>query len=249
MMLIIGLACLAGTIAQADPIPVSAWLGDGDATDAYGDVHGTLTGDTSYVAGQFGQAFSFDGAGDGVLLDDNAFDSLGSGNITIMAWMMTEQGGAYADDFTPVRFESGWMIYFDYGKPGVPAAVWDGHWSSLLTSGWEADIRGAEWHHITTVYDGGTARIYVDGVEKGSGQRSLQTDGSINAFGSTGHFHDYHGLLDEVAIFDTALSQSEIQDIMNNGLGSTPVPEPATMTVLGLGLVGLAAPRVRRRKG
>ena len=67
--------------AVGDPLGVrlvGAWLGEGNAEDFVGFADGTPSAGLTYVAGQFGQAFSFNGSSE-VVLPDNAFDSLEGG--------------------------------------------------------------------------------------------------------------------------------------------------------------------------
>jgi Zn-dependent alcohol dehydrogenase len=75
--------------------------------------------------------------------------------------------------------------------------------------------------------------------------------GPTNIIGG-GYFSNYSGLLDQVAIFDQALSAAEISDIITNGLGAATataaVPEPSTFAMLGIGSVGLLCVRRRKRK-
>ncbi len=77
------------------------------------------------------------------------------------------------------------------------------------------------WHHVAGTYDGAFVRLYVDGVEQGAG---TATSGSIK-YGlsptdnlTLGRFNgsctiSYAGLLDEIEIFNRALSATEIKAI------------------------------------
>jgi len=111
------------------------------------------------------------------------------------------------------------------------------------------------WTNIVGTYDGTTAKVYVNGVEKVS---STLDSGDIDytySYGflmgvywtpipsSTEWWLPYLGLIDDVAVWDRALTSDEVGVIWNNGDG-TQIPEPMTLALLGLGGLGL----LRRRK-
>jgi len=119
------------------------------------------------------------------------------------------------------------------------------------------------WYHIVTTYDGATgwATIYIDGqwdmaiqrtlADKEIGDRNnIQAAAAIGIFaksdytpwGTGDSLSDSHdGLIDEVAIWDRALTPAQVAYIYNYG-----VPEPATLALLGLGSLSLL---YRKRKG
>lgn len=73
------------------------------------------------------------------------------------------------------------------------------------------------WYHVCGVYDGVNQKIYIDGIEEKSTARSVATGTSARGFqlGSgfvtgTGNFRLHSGWLDDVFIFDRAISQNEI---------------------------------------
>lgn len=79
------------------------------------------------------------------------------------------------------------------------------------------------WYHVAAVYDDTEMTVYLDGVEDAT--PLAETGGIYNGtaqvrIGSSPSQagNEFDGLIDEVAIFNTALTQSQIQDIMNNGL-------------------------------
>ena len=71
------------------------------------------------------------------------------------------------------------------------------------------------WYHISVVCDGELTRVYLDGEEK------LVLDGANNSFGQVtvgvnrGNSKFFSGLIDELLIFDRALSKEEIQAIIS----------------------------------
>lgn len=109
------------------------------------------------------------------------------------------------------------------------------------------------WHHFGYVgTDNGTGNagtvsvtLYIDGVAVGTDTTaaSLTYNGQMEIGGST-RFSEYATvLLDDIAIYNNALSEAEIQAL---AAGAPVIPEPSSFVLLGLGLAGLAG--FRRRK-
>ena len=231
----------AVAVAPPPPAPVSGWLADGDASDSFGAAVGTPGGTLAYVPGVFGQAFSFDG-GAAVNLPRNAFRTLANQDTTVVAWLKTNQGA----DFAAVKFQDSWLIYFDSAQRGVVTGVWD-DWPHRLSSG--VDLRDGQWHHVASVYAAGVASVYVDGLLKASGARNryagCDSCGS-NALGA-GYFANYVGLLDDVGIYGHALTASEVQSVMSQGLAAA-VPEPSLWALLLAGLWLVRSLPIKRQR-
>lgn len=99
------------------------------------------------------------------------------------------------------------------------------------------------WNLITVTYDGSFARLYVDGAEVATGTDGTDT-GIANLFigANPGFNEDWDGLIDDVFVYDRALSSTEIEDIY----APAPIPLPASLPLLLAGLAGMAWMRKRR---
>ena len=78
-----------------------------------------------------------------------------------------------------------------------------------------------EFHHVAATYDGTERRIYTDGISMGvvADSGAIGTAGTAPAYiGSLGGGSEFFGgLIDEVELFDRALTYAEVQDIFNAG--------------------------------
>ncbi len=87
------------------------------------------------------------------------------------------------------------------------------------------------WHHVTWTYEGGTGRLYIDGKEdyttpfaQGTTAMDTTSIGAIvRASSATPVQYFFTGLIDDVAVWERALTAAEVQDLVTNGI-QTPVP-------------------------
>ena len=186
------------------------WPGDGNASDIIGSNTGAWEGTEAYAQGEVGQAFSFDGSSDVALpslqtSDDNTYTwdfwlRDDSSTPAYRRWLVTITGGFI--NTAAVRESGAGEIEF---YAGSAYAVTSGH-------GW----KGA-WHNYAFVSDGSSTILYEDG-------NVLLTSSAANVpeqgFYIGGHYYGSEyamGLIDEVQIYDRALSQQEVQAIYNAG--------------------------------
>jgi len=197
------------------------------AYDASGNGNdGTLMGDPKWTVGKIGGALEMDGTEDYV--DCGNGDVLNiTQQVTLAAWVKADSGFAYPD-WSGIIMRGGPNIdtfAFYYNGPsqqlGFKTTGTDPSWMAVPAAGLFDD----EWHHVTATYDGAEKIVYLDGEEIGS----AASTGSIET--STGRLllgagrdvipptHLLVGLLDDARIYDGALSQVEIQSIMEGGEG------------------------------
>jgi hypothetical protein len=196
------------------------WKGEGNGSDVVGSNQGTLLGDATFAPGLVGQAFSFDGANDGVSFGNPA--SLQLQKFTIEAWVKRHDTNVASLDI----FGAGAVL--GYGYYGYTFVVRDNGRLSLGRVGISgidstATVKDTNWHHVAVTKSGSTIGFYVDGVgETGSAYDpgfTFSSDVQIGAieWDSTQPRATFLGLIDEVAIYNRALSASDVQSIYNAG--------------------------------
>jgi len=213
---------LTSAAQGADPSLVAWYRFDGDATDSSGNnLHGTEIGDPTYTTGVFGQAIDLDGDGDYVDCGDPPeFDI--TDQITFTYWIQVR---AFDRDWNTVlsRGDDSWRSSRAGTNNFMEAAV--GGTTGNYTYG-VTPVDDGQWHHVAWVYDGAMNYLYVDGevdaTEESTGQITVSSYPLYIGDNSqaTGRF--WNGLIDDLMIFNTALSQEEIQDIMQSSGGSYP---------------------------
>jgi hypothetical protein len=117
--------------------------------------------------------------------------------------------------------------------------------AALNQTNGDLNFGDGQWHHFGYVGTGGEVRMYVDGVLVG-GDTSLSNGGVAETLqmeiGGSTRFSEYVDVfLDDIAVWDEALSEQQIVDLANGAA----VPEPGSLALLGLGTLLIA----RRRRG
>ena len=208
----------------ADPSLVGWWtFDDGSGTTANdssgNENHGTFNGDPQWVNGKFGKALKFDGSSDYLAVPDSDSLDINGDQLSIVAWINGESWSLAKHIVRKIADEEASPIYVFRVQPDQVRAI-------LSTSAGNTTIQGAtvlptnEWVHVALAYDGGEARIYVNGELDVSSNVSGEITQSNNELriglgDPAGYFH---GTIDDVRIYNKALTQEGIQAIME-GVG------------------------------
>ncbi|HEX6667758.1 MAG TPA: LamG-like jellyroll fold domain-containing protein [Solirubrobacterales bacterium] len=188
--------------------------------------NGTLNGATSTPSGKFGRALSFDGTNDRVDVPDaNSLDL--TNGMTLEAWVKPTTNTGYRTALMKER--GGDLVYSLYASNGAVPKF------ESFTTGENAATSGSglalnAWTHLTATYDGATMRLYANGVEVGTKAATgsmPNTTGALRIGGNAPWGEYFSGLIDEVRVYNRALSASEIEADMNIPVGS---PAPADST-------------------
>lgn len=196
---------------------VSWWQAETNAFDSTSTNHGTLGGNTAYGIGRVGSAFVFDGSGDGVQLGNPG--SLQLQDMTIEGWIKRTSTsavsfGSFGNGVLLGYGTSGYGFYLD--PSGHPALSKIG--ISAVTS--SASITDTNYHHLAVTKSGSSVIFYVDGVAYPASAYNpgfvFNSNVAIGAKGD-GFDNSFYGRIDEIAIYNRALSASEVQGIYNAG--------------------------------
>ncbi len=224
-------ACVYETAMPKKPV---VWYEfDGNARDRMGRADGRIHGHCSFVDGVYGQAIQFASQGDVVTIPDAAgvFEAIHSG-ITIAFWQKGDDSGHLNDTLFCSNYT------YDQSNPAI--AIHLGCWRDPgqyrwdCGSPWSFDNRLAgahqdksdwtgRWNHWAFTKQAGVdgyMEIYLNGAlyDRASGTETPITGITGFEIGS-GWYGHYDGLIDDVQIFDYALSAAEVAYVATDGVG------------------------------
>jgi len=180
--------------------------------------HGTIYG-ASWTVGRSGKALSFDGIDDYVRIPDS--DSLDiTGDLTITAWVKTSQTSPWSIIFSNCREVS---PHDGYKLEMTSLMTYDGNIrfysqeSQLFSIG---RINTGTWKHVAVTLSGTVATIYIDGVFDNSGTVNVPNTNDLDQTIGASYlpYYFFKGIIDEVQIYNRALSEEEIRALAK-GLG------------------------------
>lgn len=150
-----------------------------------------------------------------------------TGELSLSAWVKvsTSTSGANAI-IAKDNLGSRCFDLFAIGSAGTPRLL---IWNSNSAYGVNAttDIKDNLWHHVVGVFSpSNSLKIYVDGVLEGTNSTSVPSsidNDSVNVtiggiLSSSTIFFSYLGNIDEVSLFNTELSASDVTTIYNSGV-------------------------------
>jgi hypothetical protein len=228
---------MAGGIAAAEsgggplPDPVAQWKFDeGQGQAAYdssyqknnaqlGATSGVDATDPTWTnSGKFGRALSFDGSDDYMeTAASTAFD-VGT-TVTMSAWIYRSSNSADWESITnhikkTTSYDGYWIGSSANGK--IRAFV--GPYTNYVET--TSAVSNNVWHYVSLVSNGTNFSVYVDGV-KASADLAVgsitTTNVSVRIGKSIATGEQFDGLIDEVKIYNSALTPEQIKMDMNQG--------------------------------
>jgi hypothetical protein len=173
------------------------------------------------VRGQVGLAAEFDGQDDRVTLADNV--ALRPTTFSVGAWVKpvsaskTPVAGLYHE--LVGKWVAGTVNYRLYMADDLkPGLEWGCAGTDIKLAANQPLIE-SHWNHVLGTFDGWTLRLYVNGVEQSSNKlpaASACTSTAAVEIGGKASLsadHSFHGLLDEVLVFKSALSAGQVRDL------------------------------------
>lgn len=207
----------AGLVAY---YPMNEGAGD-TVHDASGNSNdGTFSGSPTWAQGQIGDALNFNGSTDYVNLGSE-LPAIGQPGLTVSAWINPTTLGS--STYAVVSRDGPFVLWINGANKQVntglkdPSGSW--HWyaspSNTITTG--------AWQQVVITYDGTTTAIYINGRLSGS---TTQLSGNIQSVSNnptdigydTTHGYYFSGYIDDVKIYDRALSADEVEANYEAGL-------------------------------
>jgi hypothetical protein len=212
---------------------ISWWTGDGTASDSAGGNDASLVSGATYASGQIGSAFSFDGVDDRVQVADSESLKL-TESISVEGWVKA----------TGVANQHGMILFRGDNRGGL-----DPYWLSVESNGQlvfvvENGTAAAgvsttmpmnQFIHIAGTLDDATGvmRLYVNGVQMSQTITTVRPFadldpayypgigiGNHGGYPNTGHNFPFKGLIDELKVYDRALSGEEVLANFQAGKGT-----------------------------
>jgi len=209
---------------------VAWWPADGDATDQINGNNGTLEGGVTFAPGRIGQAFNMNGSTGYVLVPKSPLWAFGSNDFTIDLWAnfnfvpttpLGNPSAVFVSNDEGPGYRNKWLfsldggLTFNVGSPSIGSLY-------VVSAAFNPILH--QWYHLAVTRSGSTFTLYINGVAVSSLANSVVIPtpnaplsiGQAESAGFGQHFF-MNGLLDEVEIYNRALSASEINNIFLAG--------------------------------
>jgi hypothetical protein len=203
---------------------VAWWRAEDNTRDEVGNADGRLMGSMGFAPGKTGQAFSLDGI-NGYVVIPSCDDLNIIGGLSITAWInptRVDRGEILTKYDTSVSCGASYWIVLDQGRLNFGVKAMNGECRRLLSK--TATLPVGSWSHIAGTFDPAdqALKLYLNGEQIAgyfdpapgnvwsiaTNTTSLRIGASVGQSGALEAF--FSGLIDEVKLYNRALSPSEI---------------------------------------
>ncbi|NNC84442.1 MAG: LamG domain-containing protein [Bacteroidia bacterium] len=211
---------------------ISWWTADSNSVDTQNNLNGTLMSGTTYGMGKVQKAFRFDGIDDLVLISDTSILDI-TGDITIDLWAKRTGFGSFANTIIskggggiPQNVPTTYLLRFINDQL---VFLFEEETTLIHEDLWGPYVLDSNYHFYAYVRDGNFHSLMVDGLIVAQGSFNsipsssagfpLTIGAQLHNPNSTGYPYDnfFEGEIDEIEIFNRALSHNELLQIFNAG--------------------------------
>jgi hypothetical protein len=195
---------------------VAWWPAEGNMGDRLGNHPGAFAMGVLFTNGEVGQAFYFNGSGYVCIPDSPSWQSL-TNRLTIEAWIKVDQFTSSPNwNGIVTKGNSSWRLT-RYGSTSTVGFSTTGLSNTDLAG--SKNINDGQWHHVAAVYDGTNKYIYIDGTldAMAPATGTIAQNSYPVCIGENAEVpgHRWNGWVDELSLYNRALSSVEIQAIYN----------------------------------
>lgn len=237
-----GTPCYRNTVLADNPVAYwemdeaagATLAADSAGTPQAGNYENVTLGQASAFA-NLGSCGQFNGSTSRVQVAADAAFNLGTGDFTVEAWAKTPVTGR--GDIFNYKNSTDFGILLNNSAAGTIETYLNGFLPSYTAA------VGA-WYHIVLTRGSGMARLYVNGVERGSAAATSSFSANAPVFIGANHTGapnytitvPFNGWIDEVAVYGTALSATRVLDHYNAAQTVGPPAPPAVVNLAPTGV-------------
>jgi len=169
--------------------------------------------------GIFGRALFF--SGQHMLRTNRNLQLEGIRELSLSAWIMPTDLGGYCEIFRTEDGENRVLFSFQHGGTFLSLGLNVGGYIECEPNLRPQDLIDGRWHHCAATYDGHDMRVYLDGQQLGSVERPgrITAGGRVPAcIGSSNGLECFQGGMDDLRIYEVALTADEISQLYQNGM-------------------------------
>jgi|GEM_PF-5680523 len=228
---------------------VDVWKGDSNTKDSAGIAPGIVQGNVTYTAGVVDNAFQFNGTNSSVVVPDNGrFDTP---KFTIGGWFeLTNVPGMGSDYILASKtngYSTGWKLLVNSQLiPEFVVYQQQSGGASTAMAFSPTPIALNTWYYLTASFDGDTSKLYVNGVQAGSGSLPYAAGYSPSTspvvLGAASWYNGEYASanIDEFSYYNTSLDPSVVLSLsqQRNGNRIFTVASGVTATISGLTIAG-----------
>jgi chitodextrinase len=199
--------------------------------DVSGNGNGGSIGTAAWsTLGKFGNGLSFNGTNARVTIADAPSLRL-SGAMTLEAWVFpTTVSSAWRDVL--YKGDDNYYLSATSGNAGRPVGggIFGGGYAEAFGA---SSLALSTWTHLATTYDGAMVRLFVNGTQVSSVAKTgaiLSSANPLQIGGDSIYGQHFAGRIDEVRIYNRALSANELQTDMNTPIGASGPPDTTPPT-------------------